>query len=192
MRWVFSIIYAAALVAGLCWILTRTDAQRLAFQATRNFPANHLLQDGDVQPVSWYRPDLFFAGPSQADFVGHYLMGTIHAGEALRRDETSPTPALTVAEPTVWLAVPAPRNLVKAGQIDVGQVVTICKTSADRRNKANIQIRATVIVILCPDIETASCTAVLERAPGNVASIMMDFGKNNAKILFNTDSATCR
>ena len=190
MRWVLSIIYATALIAGLCWILTRTDAQRLAFRATRNFPANHLLQDGDIQPVSWYRPDLFLAGPSQADFVGRYLIGAIHTGEALRGDETSPMPALAVSEPTIWLAVPAPRKLVKAGQTDVGQVVIICKTSADRRRQANTPIRARIIVIMCPDIETASCTAVLEQEPGKVALNMVNSGKIN--VLFNADSAGCR
>jgi hypothetical protein len=178
MRWLAFIVYGSLLLVGTWLILHRTDAQRLAFTATRSLPANHLLRENDIAPASWYRPELFPDGPRPADFAGRYLKGALLPGEAIRRDETSAVPLLDVDAPSWMLVVPVAQELVQKQEIRPGQAASVClRPASDRaasrrpeRNKlpdANAkprrsQVQGTIVALLCSAAAPTPCTVLLK------------------------------
>lgn len=177
MRWLAFLLYGSVLLVGTWLILQRTDAQRLAFYASRSLPANHLLRDGDITPAPWYQPELFPAGPHASDFAGRYLKGSLISGEAIRRDETSAVPMLDVDAPTWMLAMPVVQQLVDKGEIEPRQNASLCLRPAHQQAQSSraahkkaqeshshlikAQVRVNIVALVCSAAAPTPCTVLL-------------------------------
>ena len=136
------ILYVLLIGGGVAFIVMRQPQAKLV--ATQQLPANHLVQAGDLSLRSDGR---------------QYIARSLDAGEDVDLSEIRSTPEYEPKKGVVPFSLPAERDQLASGEIDVGKTMLVCPT------KLQVEVRA----VFCGS--AGACMAIVDIAEGDAEKL---------------------